>query len=319
MSGNMAELVEWFNEKEITEIVPFIEKRYRSPEARRAEYKFMRENLYFTKKLIQNGMLSNDEKLLRFFDMFKYGKSKIVTIIGGRGGGKTALAMYLIEKLYLEGHHRNIYYVKRGERPVWLPPWIHSAQTMEQVPNKSFAVLDETVLEYGARNFHQDENKSFTERLVILRHKDTSVLLITQHSKLIDINIRRLSDILIYKPGANIEQEGKEDEQRHLILKRLMPINNKQALIEIRQKNIFWSIETELPEFWDDELVSKTFKDFNPDKKKRDERKKKYQEDLERERQKEEIRAEAFAKRGIKVEKEKKTIRGGNEKVVIKI
>ena len=301
MSGNIAELEEWFYENETIYVIPYIEKKFNSTYAQEAEYNFMRQHLYFTKKIIKNSMLDNDTKFLKFLEMFAYGKSKICTIIGGRGSGKTALAMFVIEQLFEKGHQKNIYYVKKGERPEWLPSWIHSAQAMEEVPNKSFAVLDETVLEYGSRNFYSDENKSFTERLVILRHKDTSIFLITQHSKLIDINIRRLSDILIYKKGSNIEEEGKFDEERHLILNRLMPRKNTESLIEIRFLNIFWVIETELPSFWDDNKVSKTFKDFNPEQKKRMERTKRYKEEIARLQEKENIRAKNNKKDSINV------------------
>lgn len=293
-----ASLEEWFEENETCFIIPYIEQNFKQV-SWTYQYSFMRKNLYFSKKIIEDFALSNENKIKRILDMFSYGKSKIMTVIGGRGGGKTAFVMYLIEQLYKKNNHRQIYYVKKGDRPIWLPEWINTAQSMEDVPNKSFAILDETVLEYGSRNFYKDENKSFTERLVILRHKDISIVLITQHSKLIDINIRRLSDIFVYKMGADVE-EAIKDEQRQLILNRLMPKNKETALIEISQTNSFFQIRTGLAEFWDDELVSKTYRDYNPEQHKREQRTKAYHQGLEQLREKERIRAEELKKAGIK-------------------
>lgn len=295
---DIASLEEWFDENEECFIVPYIEKNFKEVSFNN-QINFMREHLFFTKKIIENDQYSNSQKLRKFMKMISFGKSKIITIIGGRGSGKTAFAMYTIEKLFEEGWHKNIFYVKRGERPDWLPSWIKSATSMEDIPNKCFAILDETVLEYGARNFHDDANKSFTERLVILRHKDTSVMLVTQNSKLIDINIRRLSDILVYKRGANLEKENVEDEERLLILRRLMPHNANKAIIEIKQYNTFWSVETGLASFWDDESVSKTYKDYNPEAHKRVQRTNKYKEEIKHIQEKENIRAEAMAAKNL--------------------
>lgn len=298
MMEDYASMLEWFHDNEDIWIKPYIESNF-SEASYDYQYNFMKEHLFFTKKIIQDAMMGSDEKMLRFLKLISFGKSKIITIIGGRGSGKTAFVMFIVEKLYEEGYHKSIYYVKKGDRPEWLPEWINSAQAMEEVPNKSFAILDETVLEYGARNFASDENKSFTERLVILRHKDTSVVLITQHSKLVDINISRLSDILIYKNRANVEDQSKADEEKQLILKRLMPRDQQHALLEIKQYNAFWVIETGLASFWDDELVSKTYKDYNPEKHKRDQRTKRYQQELAQLSEKEKIRVEARTARSV--------------------
>jgi hypothetical protein len=294
---DVAYLEEWFRENENCFIIPYIETHF-AEASYNYQYWFMKKHLFFAKKIIQDSMLTNDEKIHKLLDSLSFGKSKIITIIGGRGQGKTCLVMFLIEEIYKKKVHTNIYYIKKGERPEWLPQWIKSAQTMEDVPNKSVAVLDETAIEYSSRNFYKDENKSFTDRLVILRHKDISVFLITQHSKLVDINIRRLSDIMIYKPGADITTE-KSDDEIFLIMQRLMPKKKEQSLIEFRNGKKYYVIETGLPEFWDNELVSKTFKNFSPEELRRKQRQHKLEQELEMHRKKERIRAEEYSKKGI--------------------
>lgn len=309
MIQDIAYLDYWFEENEQCFIIPYIEQNFHEA-SWNYEYNYMRQNLYFAKKIIQDYMLGNDEKITKLLNQFKHGKSKIITVIGGRGQGKTAVAMYCIEKAYKEGFAKKIYYIKQGERPEWLPNWINSAQTMEDVPNNSLAMLDETAIEYGSRSFWTDKNKSFTERLVVLRHKDISIFLITQHSKLVDINIRRLSDILIYKRGADIEQkksenfgggiQSKSKNQRFLILNRLMPKKPEESLIELRNTKEFYLINTGLPEFWNEYNVSKTYRYFNPEEMRRKERAHQIQHELDQHREKERIRAEEYAKKGLK-------------------
>ena len=118
-------------------------------------------------------------------DALSHGKSKIVLIEGGRGSGKTAFSGWLMDELYSRGKHTKIYFVKKGERPQGFPEWINIVDEIEDVPNGSLAIVDESAIKYNARNSWSDGNKDFTSRLVILRHKDISIILITQHNKML--------------------------------------------------------------------------------------------------------------------------------------
>jgi hypothetical protein len=100
--------------------------------------------------------------------------------------------------------------------------------------------------------------------------------------------------------GANTEKDSDNDDEKLLILNRLMPKDKETALLEFRLRNKFYVIKTSVPSFWDDELVSKTYKNYNPEHMKRMERKHRIEKELDFERQKEAIRAEEFAKKGIK-------------------
>lgn len=274
------------------QLISYIEQSFNEPSWNN-QLRIMLKFPYFGLKILKDYEYDNDVKLNKFFDVLRYGKSKIITIIGGRGSGKTAMAMFCVEKMYEEGIQKNVYYVKQGERPEWLPSLFYHVQTMEEVPNGSIAIIDETAIEYSSRNFYDEKNKSFTDRLVILRHKDISVILITQHSKLVDINIRRLSDIVILKKNANIDKED-ETEQTLMIIERLMPRDSKHALIIIKDTHSYWSVRTGLPSFWDDELVSKTFKDYSPEQRRREEKSRGFKVRMEEYREKEKIKAETF-------------------------
>jgi len=297
LRSDVAYLTYLLREERDAEVIAYIEHNF-PEESHGYEINYMFQHPYFANKVLDDFEMSNDEKLNVLLKNLSIGKSKIITIIGGRGQGKTALAMYLFEQSHDRQFHNKFYYIKKGERPEWLPDWINQAQTMEDVPNKSLAMLDETAIEYGSRNFYKDENKNFTERLVILRHKDISLILITQHSAMIDINIRRLSDILVYKKGANLDV--KENDERTLVLNRLMPRSKEESLIVIKGLGKFYLVRTGLAEFWDNSAVSKTFKNFNPEEMRRMARKKQLNQELDHHRNLERIRAEEYAKKGIK-------------------
>lgn len=253
----------WFYENQSIFIMPYIESHF-AEESWMYQFRFMEQHLFFTKKIIEDDLMSNDDKVHKILDSLSYGKSKIVLIKGARGSGKTATACWLADELYKRGKHGRIYYVKKGERPPF-PDFIKVVDEVEDVPNNSIAIIDESAIKYNARNSWSDENKDFTSRLVILRHKGVSVLVITQHAKMVEINVRRLADIIIYKQGADIynEDENKDDD-RVLVRRRLTPKQVDEVLVEIPTRAIFYKFKHALPDWWSD-YISKSFKDFNPE------------------------------------------------------
>lgn len=274
---DMAYLEEWFYEHEDTHIVPYIESNFYEASFN-YEYNYMFKHLFFTKKIIEDAMLSNGEKQKKLLNSLAFGKSKIVLVEGARGAGKTATSLWIVDTLYALKLHKKIYFVKKGERPAGFPPWINVVPEIEDVPNGSIAIIDESAIKYNARNSWTDDNKDFTSRLVILRHKDISVIVITQHNKMVEINVRRLADIKIFKRGANLTHDDeKPDSENALIRKRLSPRDVDEVLVEIPGFNNFFKFKHDLPEWWDDH-ISKSFKDFNPEletkltKKQREER-----------------------------------------------
>jgi len=165
----------------------------------------MYEYPFFGVKVIDNWEMTDFQKKMKLLRSIGYGKSKIITIVGYRGSGKTATAFWIIEQLKENNLNKNFYYVKKGDRPPELPDFMNHVTEIEFVPKNSFAMLDETAIEYSSRDFMKDKNRDFTKRLAILRHKNISIMLITQHIKLIDINLRRLSDILLFKKGSKVK------------------------------------------------------------------------------------------------------------------
>jgi hypothetical protein len=275
---DMATLEEWFYEAEQDYIIPYIEKNFMpSRSIFEYEYNLMNKNLLFAKSVIEDNEMSDEEKRIELINEVRYGKSKIIMVVGSRGSGKTANALWLGEKQHEEGGHNIIYYVGTPEYSNLYPKWIKFVPTLEELPNNCFALVDEAAIRYNARDFASTENKELSKRLTILRHKGISLIIITQNIQLVEINIDRLADVIIYKMGTtygirkkNIgEQSHEMMQQKMMIINRLRPKTKEDVMVEYLSghNSIFRKFTNPLPSFWDDNKISKSFQHYSSTKK----------------------------------------------------
>jgi len=102
--------------------------------------------------------------------------SLIMLITGRRGGGKTALGMKFVElgnilkkKIYVVGFENSK-----------TPGWVKKAENLDEVPNGSLVLVDEAGISFSARSAMKKENKKMGDLLSIARHKNLSLIFITQ-------------------------------------------------------------------------------------------------------------------------------------------
>lgn len=265
-----ASMMEWFEENETCFIIPFIEQTFRQV-SWEYELDFMREHLIYTKNIIEDFQMSDNEKLAELINHVYHGKSKIILVVGSRGAGKTATALYLAEQAKLLGGHRSIYYVGYPEYKEMYPLWFRFVDTIDKIPNNSFAIIDEAAIKYSARDFQSTGNKQLTEQMVIARHKDITLVLITQNIKLVDINVNRLADIIIFKMGSNYGLERrkgeimtKEKKEQEIIVRRMKPRTKEECMVLYSSGSypIYRRFKNPLPTFWDDEKISKSHRHY---------------------------------------------------------
>lgn len=131
-------------------------------------------------------------------------KSTIGLILGARGSGKSALGMRLLENASA-----------RTDRPVCamgfdassLPSWIRCVATVEEVPNGSFVLVDEGGILFSSRSSMSSANKILSSLLLVARHKDLSVLFISQNSANLELNAIRQADYLLMRKPSLLQQE----------------------------------------------------------------------------------------------------------------
>jgi Cdc6-like AAA superfamily ATPase len=121
--------------------------------------------------------------------------STIILITGKRGSGKTALGMKLLE---IYSHYGKKCYAL-GFKNSKLPTWIKKVDNLEKVKNNSVLLVDEGGILFSSRESMKSSNKWLSNIMAIARHKNLNLILITQNSGMIDLNVLRLTDTILMK------------------------------------------------------------------------------------------------------------------------
>ncbi len=130
--------------------------------------------------------------------------SKIGVILGARGSGKTAFGVKMLENAYAK-YKKKCYAI--GFREDEMPSWINVVSDISKIGNDSFVLIDEGGVLYNARDFMSSANKILSELILIARHKNLSILFISQNSSNLEINILRQADFLALKSSSLLQKE----------------------------------------------------------------------------------------------------------------
>jgi len=197
------------------------------------------------------------------FESYLYSKkSSIGLILGARGSGKSALGMRILENLKRKTG-RAVYAI--GFDRLSLPSWINTlpAERLNDAPNGSFLLVDEGGISFSSRSSMSDANKLLSSLLLISRHKDLSVLFISQNSSNLEINAIRQTDYLLLKPPALLQQHFERKviqdiyTEQQAKFKALGP--SHPGLFYVHADSFRGFAENALPSFWN-EGVSKAFR-----------------------------------------------------------
>ncbi len=185
--------------------------------------------------------------------------SIIALIIGKRGSGKTALGMKFLEA-FSKDTRKRCYIL--GYENSKLPRWIRKVENIEDIPDNAVALIDEGAISFFSRDSMKDANKALSKVMAIARHKNLTLILITQNSAMIDLNVLRLADTLILKEPSLLQSKFERKVLRD-IYDKIVPAFKEHEKKE--DKFYVWDDEFEgmlsykLPEFWN-EKISKSFK-----------------------------------------------------------
>lgn len=186
-------------------------------------------------------------------------KSLIGIIIGARGSGKSGLGMRLLENAHSKGKK----VAAMGFSQESVPSWVKIVSDLKQVNNGSFLLVDEGGILFSSRSSFSDANKLLSELLFIARHKDLSVVFISQNSSNLEINTLRQADYLLLRKPSLLQ---KDFERK--IIQKIYSLHEKEFKELGKYATLVYSdwykgfVENELPSFWS-EKASKSFKDFN--------------------------------------------------------
>jgi hypothetical protein len=186
-------------------------------------------------------------------------KSRIGIILGARGTGKTAFGIKLLENIYAK---HKISCFAMGFKEEELPSWIKVVQESSEIKNDSYVLVDEGGILFNSRESMSNANKLLSNLIMISRHKNISIIFISQNSSNLEINILRQADFLILKPSSLLQKEF----ERKIIQKIYTETeegfaknHDIKGLTYIYSENFKGFITNSLPSFWK-ESISKSFK-----------------------------------------------------------
>jgi len=131
-------------------------------------------------------------------------KSTIGLVLGARGSGKSALGMRVLENVAFK-KTRPVYAM--GFEQSALPAWIVCTQELADIPNGAFVLVDEGGIAFSSRQAMSNANKLLSSLILIARHKDLSVLFISQNSANLEINAIRQADYLLLRKPSLLQMD----------------------------------------------------------------------------------------------------------------
>jgi hypothetical protein len=186
-------------------------------------------------------------------------RSLIMLITGKRGSGKTGLGMKLLEA-FNEESNRKCYAIGFGGSK--LPGWIKNVEDIQKVPNDAVCLVDEGAITFGSRDSMKAANKELSSLMAVARHKGLSLILITQSSSMLEVNVLRLADVVLLKEPsllqAKFERKAVKDMYEQ-IGEKFKARTNRERYFYIWSDEFEGLAEFELPPFWN-ESISKSFK-----------------------------------------------------------
>ncbi len=194
-----------------------------------------------------------------WFENILNSDSQIGIVLGARGTGKTAFGIKLLENIYFKNRKKCF---AMGFSQKELPFWIKSVNEVSEIENDSFVLLDEGGITFSSRNSMSKANKILSNLMLIARHKNISILFISQNSSNLDINILRQADYLILKPSSLLQKEFERKVIQKIYSsteKGFIEFKNDKGATYIHSNKFLGFVSNPLPSFWREE-ISKSFK-----------------------------------------------------------
>jgi len=196
---------------------------------------------------------------LETFNNFLYdNKSTIGIILGARGTGKSAIGMSFLEN-FASKSEKKLYAL--GFKQSALPNWIKVVKSIEDIENNSVLLVDEGGIEFSSRSSMTNANKLLSDILLVARHKDLSVMFITQNSSNLEINAIRQADYLILKPSSLLQKDFERKKIKEVyesVDKDFETLKEDRGLTYLYSDKYCGFISNDLPSFWS-EKVSKGY------------------------------------------------------------
>lgn len=215
---------------------------------------------YVEPKYTSLALIKTDEGELKSWEnLFFERESTIGIVVGARGSGKSALGIKLAENLYAK-KKRECYAL--GFKAESMPSWIHVVETVEEIPEGAFVLIDEGGILFSSRRAMTNANQLMSELLFISRHKNLSILFIAQNSSNLDVNIIRQADYIALKPSSLLQKDFERKIIKDIyssVADEFAELKDKKGLTYLYSEVFRGFVTNALPSFWNTD-ISKAFK-----------------------------------------------------------
>ncbi len=189
---------------------------------------------------------------LSVFENRLLNESLIVAIAGRRGSGKSVLGFRLLENVHAKTNRPAF---ALGVKESVLPEWIKSIDDLNSVEKNGIVLIDEGAVSFSSRSSMSKENKSLAGLLAIARHKDLTLLFITQNTGMIDKNVLNLCDTVILKEGSLLQEKMERSVMKDMYQSanreiNKLPSSERKYHCYVFDADFEGLIKTELPGFW---------------------------------------------------------------------
>ena len=185
--------------------------------------------------------------------------SKIGVILGARGSGKTAFGMKFLENAHAKTKKKCY---AMGFNPDEMPSWITVVNTIDEIGNNSMILIDEGGILFNSRDSMSNANKLLSDLILIARHKNLTILFISQNSSNLDINILRQADFLVLKPSSLLQRNFERKIIQQIYdnaSEQFEEFKDEPGLTHIYSENFNGFVSNPLPSFWGTK-ISKSFR-----------------------------------------------------------
>jgi len=179
-------------------------------------------------------------------------ESLILAIAGRRGSGKSVLGFRLMENIHAK-NSRPCFVL--GVKQSVLPSWIQTIEDIHDVKNGGVVLVDEGAISFGSRESMSKKNRGLGELLAIARHKDLTLVFITQNTGMIDKNVLNLCDTILLKEGSLLQEKMERSVMKDLYQTANAALTKISA--EERKSHCYvfdaefeGILESSLPSFW---------------------------------------------------------------------
>lgn len=181
----------------------------------------------------------------------------IILVCGGKNEGKTATCWWVLETAYRLGRKACV-----AGPPQTIPPWATRVMDPAAAPEGSVVYITEAAIQYSARGAMRGGQRDALSILPVIRHSNRLLLVETQHTRLVDINMLRNMDGAILKPGGMYKEEQRGPTTH--VIDVLKPHLKTQTLFMVGQWFTLLKHQP-LPKCWSSNL-SKSYKPIHDEK-----------------------------------------------------